>query len=79
MGCRSEQRVAASFNKVSKAAEGGWVKAYTYDLSSMQSVRDLAAAIKEDVPSLNVLLNNAGQYIAFTQTIPGFRLAAALQ
>lgn len=37
------------------------MKAYTYDLSSMQSVREFAAAVRQDVPSLNVLLNNAGQ------------------
>ena len=43
------------------------MKAYTHNLSSMQSVRDLAAAIKDDVPSLNVLLNNAGQHIAYMQ------------
>lgn len=59
--CRSSQRVDASRQQVEKAAAGGWVKAYTYDLSSMQSVREFAAAVRQDVPSLNVLLNNAGQ------------------
>ena len=52
--------MAASHTAVEKAARGGWVRSYTYDLSSMQSVRDFASAVREDVPAINVLLNNAG-------------------
>ena len=60
-GFRSQQRVDASCKRVREAAAGGWVKGFTYDLSCMQSVQGFAAAVRQDVPTLNVLLNNAGQ------------------
>ncbi|KAK9837903.1 hypothetical protein WJX74_007474 [Apatococcus lobatus] len=72
---RSSQRVDASRQRIEKAAAGGWVKAYTYDLSSMASVRDFAAAVRHDVQTLNVLLNNAGVFEQrMSKTVDGFEM-----
>ena len=58
--CRSKERVEASTERVKQASAGGWVKSYLADLSSLDSVRHFAEALRKDHESLDVLINNAG-------------------
>jgi NAD(P)-dependent dehydrogenase (short-subunit alcohol dehydrogenase family) len=51
---RSEQRIADTLEEVPGA------RAYQADLSSLEAVRGLAAAIREHEPRLDVLVSNAG-------------------
>ena len=60
--CRNVEKVAALSEEVKAAGGGGQISAYTYDLSSFDEVKKLAAALKADHQSISVLINNAGVF-----------------
>src|SRR5690242_20292034 len=60
---RDEARTQATVAAVREAAPGARVESLLADLSSLQSVRDLAKAFKDRHSRLDVLLNNAGLII----------------
>lgn len=60
---RDPGRTEAAVSAVRAAAPGARVEWLKADLTSLQSVRELAAAFKARYPRLDVLLNNAGLII----------------
>lgn len=72
---RSKERVEASTERVKQASSGGWVKSYLADLSSLDSVRHFAEALRKDHESLDVLINNAGVFEPkYKKTGDGFEM-----
>jgi NAD(P)-dependent dehydrogenase (short-subunit alcohol dehydrogenase family) len=66
--CRSKERVARTVESICRAAGKGSsssssiVQGYVADLSRLEDVRQLAAAVQADHPRLYALVNNAGVY-----------------
>ncbi|KAK9860442.1 hypothetical protein WJX84_010099 [Apatococcus fuscideae] len=76
---RSKERVEASAERVRQAASGGWVKSYLADLSSLQSVRQFAEALRRDHDSFDVLINNAGVFEPkYHKSADGFEMTWAV-
>ena len=76
---RDPARTQASAERIRSEAGALAVDALTADLSSMQSVRDLAATFLDRYPRLDVLLNNAGAVFFGRQvTVDGFERTFAL-
>ncbi|RKI38551.1 SDR family oxidoreductase [Corallococcus sp. AB004] len=75
---RDEARTAATVAAVREAAPGARVETLLADLSSLQSVRDLAKAFRDRHPRLDVLINNAGLIIDRRQvTVDGYEATFA--
>lgn len=59
---RNADKLASAAQSIAATPDAGRVEAYIADLSSMREVEALAAAIGNDHPRLDVLINNAGVF-----------------
>lgn len=57
---RDPHKGMAVLDEIKDAARSGKVEYYNADLSSLDEVRRLASAVKDDHPALDALINNAG-------------------
>ncbi|MBU8898734.1 SDR family oxidoreductase [Corallococcus sp. M34] len=75
---RDPGRTQAAVAAVREAAPGATVESFLADLASLQSVRELAAAVRARTARLDVLINNAGLIIDRRQvTVDGFEATLA--
>lgn len=78
IACRSKEKGDAAVKKIKDYSGNSNVKLYLLDLSSLQAVRDCAALINESEPRLDVLINNAGNFLVSHQkSKDGFELQLA--
>ena len=63
---RNEQRGRALVDEITQRGKGS-ARFYQADLSSLDRVRDLAAAIRRDYTRLHVVVNNAGVWLSERQ------------
>lgn len=61
---RNQVKLATVVKDVSVLAKGGQLKSYVADLSTMAGVEKLATAVADSNDSLDVLINNAGVFVA---------------
>ncbi len=61
---RSEDKVARTKARLSKSADGNEVEGYVADLSELRAVDALATSIAKTHKTLDVLIQNAGVYVA---------------
>ncbi|MGD1843817.1 MAG: SDR family NAD(P)-dependent oxidoreductase [Salibacteraceae bacterium] len=59
---RNAQKLEATVNEISAAAKGATIKGFVADFSNLQEVERMAEEVKNTVPRLDVLINNAGVY-----------------
>lgn len=59
---RNPDKVTAVVKEMTKATANAKVKGFTADLSDMKTVKQLAQEVKETLPKLDVLINNAGVF-----------------
>jgi len=75
---RSEEKLKTAAAEVAAFAGGAKVKYYVCNLSSMKSIRQLAAQVKQDYTQLDVLINNAGGvFDDFTLSEDGLEMTIA--
>ncbi|RJS24107.1 short-chain dehydrogenase [Corallococcus sp. H22C18031201] len=75
---RDPGRTQAAVAAVREAAPGATAESFLADLASLQSVRELAAAVRARTARLDVLINNAGLIIDRRQvTVDGFEATLA--
>lgn len=60
---RNENRVKITVEEIQRSVRGAKLEAMVADFSSLHQVRQLAARIQSQFPSLDVLINNAGVYM----------------
>lgn len=60
LACRSRTKCPAAVRNITQATGNKKVSVIPFDLSSFESVRQCAAAIRQQVPHIDVLINNAG-------------------
>ena len=58
--CRSPEKAEKAAAEITKATGNDKVEAFHGDLSSLSQTRKLAESVKQAHPSLDVLINNAG-------------------
>ncbi|MEJ2371031.1 MAG: SDR family NAD(P)-dependent oxidoreductase [Gemmatimonadales bacterium] len=79
MVCRTEERGRAALEAVRRRSSVSNVQLELADLSSLRSVRDLAARLRDRVGPIDVLVNNAGVYRARRQVSEdGFEMTMAV-
>ena len=77
MACRNVAAAQEAADEISKQS-GGQVEVYKLDLSSLKSVRDFAAKVRDKETRLDILINNAGLgLVPHTTTEDGFELTIA--
>ncbi len=59
---RNSDKVTAVITEIKKEVTNAEVKGFTADLSDLKAVKQLAQDVKETLPKLDVLINNAGVY-----------------
>lgn len=75
---RDERRIADALAEI-KARSGATARSYQCDFASLDAVRRLADAVLQDVPTLDILINNAGSVFARrTVTVDGFESTFAV-
>ena len=62
VGVRSPDKGEALWSERNGNAASGRIEILPLDLADMQSVREFAAQVRRDYPSLNILINNAGAW-----------------
>ncbi|MBI4393034.1 MAG: SDR family oxidoreductase [Euryarchaeota archaeon] len=73
MACRDTERGEASRAELMATVPDADARVMALDLSSLESVRAFAARFQESFPGLDVLVNNAGVYLARrSTTVEGF-------
>ena len=60
MACRNAAKAASALESVKAKATGAAPEVRPLDLQSLASIRECAAAVSEELDSLDVLMNNAG-------------------
>ena len=83
---RDPERLAAAIDRVRKAATGAEPRPYRADFENLREVRDLAAALLDAYPKIDVLADNAGGMVrgyhrtpdGYEATIQGNHLAPFL-
>jgi short-subunit dehydrogenase len=60
--CRNKERVDRAMKQIQQVTGNSTIQGYTFDLSSLKQVRQLAAAVQKDCPQIHLLINNAGVY-----------------
>lgn len=60
MACRSEEKAREAIAKIRREISEGEVDFIELDLSSLESIRNFSAMIKDKYPKFNCLINNAG-------------------
>jgi NAD(P)-dependent dehydrogenase (short-subunit alcohol dehydrogenase family) len=79
MVCRTEERGRAALEAVRRRSSVSNVQLELADLSSLSSVRDLAARLRDRVGPIDVLVNNAGVYRARREVSEdGFEMTMAV-
>jgi NAD(P)-dependent dehydrogenase (short-subunit alcohol dehydrogenase family) len=79
MVCRDEQRGQAAVDDVKARSGNDRVKLVRGDLSSMQSVRELAGDLQQRHERLHILINNAGVLrTERTETVDGYEMTFAV-
>jgi NAD(P)-dependent dehydrogenase (short-subunit alcohol dehydrogenase family) len=58
--CRNQKKGEAALDEIRREAKFSQVDLLIADMSSLASVRELAAQLQQDYPRLDVLINNAG-------------------
>ncbi len=75
LACRSSERGEAALAKIRKAHPQAQVELQLMDLTRLASVREAAEQIKQSLPQLDLLINNAGVMIPpASKTEEGFEL-----
>lgn len=75
---RSEEKAKAARQEIMAAAGHTHVQYYLCDLASQKSIREMATRVKQDLPVIDVLINNAGcVYDNFTLTEDGIEATIA--
>jgi NAD(P)-dependent dehydrogenase (short-subunit alcohol dehydrogenase family) len=73
LACRNMSKAQAAAAQIQSEIPNGFVEIMQLDLSSLQSVREFATAVKENYARLDVLLNNAGiMMVPYGKTVDGF-------
>lgn len=76
---RNQKKVDAVVNEITKATSNTNVKGFVADLSDLEAVKNMASVIKDNVPQLDVLLNNAGIFNSpVSETKQGYELRFAV-
>lgn len=76
---RSNEKVKATLAEIRSVFSAAELKGYVADFSSLQAVREMAAAINDDEDELHVLLNNAGTFSPeYQQSKDGYELTFAV-
>ncbi len=70
MACRNRERGVAALSAVKRATGNDRIELFLADLAVQGEVRALAAEVKERYDRLDVLINNAGVYLAEKATTP---------
>src|SRR5829696_1471554 len=75
LACRSEDRGREAFDRLKAAKPRADVELRLLDLADLSSVRDFAAAAREELDEINLLVNNAGvMAIPRRETADGFEM-----
>lgn len=75
LACRNPSKAASALTAIRAAAPDATVEVMQLDLASLASVRDFAAAFRQQHNRLDVLCNNAGiMAIPLTRTADGFEM-----
>lgn len=61
---RNPEKLAAAISEIKEAAQNQNVSGFAGDLSDMDSVKRMAQQIRDEVASLDVLINNAGIFMS---------------
>src|SRR3989449_7764579 len=76
--CRSKEKGEAALSEIRKKSGNSSLDLMLADMSSMQSVRQLASDFRRKYDKLHVLVNNAGLFM-FTRTTTGDRLETTFE
>jgi NAD(P)-dependent dehydrogenase (short-subunit alcohol dehydrogenase family) len=77
--CRDPARGASAREKISRSSPGAALDLFVADLSSLSEVRRLAAGLRERLPRLDVLVNNAGVVkVRREETVDGIEYTLAV-
>lgn len=60
MGCRDQEKAVTALDRIRSGAPEAELEIVPVDVSSLESVRDAAAAVGSIAPHLDLLINNAG-------------------
>lgn len=72
---RSAEKLASVINEVKSQSQNENIRGFVADFSDLHAVREMAEQITEELPAIDVLINNAGVYkIANPQTEGGLDL-----
>jgi NAD(P)-dependent dehydrogenase (short-subunit alcohol dehydrogenase family) len=75
MACRNAARAQSALDDIRRRVAGARVELMTLDLSSLESVREFAAAYGQRHPQLDILCNNAGVMgLPYQLTRDGFEM-----
>ena len=76
---RNADKLAAVISEIKMAANNNAVKGFIADFSDMEAVKKMAEQINEELPKLDILINNAGVYKSrISKTKDGFDIRFAV-
>ena len=76
---RNAMKTATAVERIIEETDNGAVRYLLADLSSLGDVRRLAAQVKEGIPRLDVLVNNAGAiFLSHRRSVDGIEMTFAL-
>lgn len=76
---RNADKLAAVISEIKTATNNNTVKGFIADFSDLQAVRKMAEQINEELPKLDILINNAGVYKSrISKTKDGFDIRFAV-
>ena len=76
---RNAKKLEAVILETKTASNNDKVKGFVADFSDLKAVKEMAATIQQDLPKLDVLINNAGVYKSATaKTNDGFDIRVAV-
>jgi len=59
---RNAEKLTAVVEEIKSTTNNNTIKGYLSDFSDLKSAQDMAMTLREDIPHLDVLINNAGVY-----------------
>ncbi|MEM6718878.1 MAG: SDR family NAD(P)-dependent oxidoreductase [Bacteroidota bacterium] len=76
---RNPEKLAKVISEIQTASHNSNIKGFTADLSTVTTVKQLAADIANEVPKIDVLINNAGVYNSkISKSADGFDMRFAV-
>ena len=76
---RNSEKLAAVIEEIKSASNNDTIKGFVADFSDLAAVRKMAAQVKDELPKLDILINNAGVYKSrVAKTKDGFDIRFAV-